>query len=358
MTIIGNTNILHSNQQTGRPQDNVLDVTDSIIDMTPWDVPLLSMTQRGPKPKDRVVHWRVDYGGQRPTSMGQVDTFNEGDDHAPSALDDHIFLKNNLHLVGKSYSVSHTMEELEEYGLDSRIDYEAAKCSKDLLRQVCFAAMNSTIDNQSTTPNAGSLGQYRKMGGIREQIMTPANFQATGTLPTGAKAYNKHITTDLSATSGALTVAMLNDAMGDMWNNGGIDGDVIYGLANRTVKAVVSELFAPSTGSSSVYRRTFGGGVQPINLKVDVIETEYADIHMVLDWTVKEADAGTSATTSDDEGDLVFIQPEYVELCVLQDFNQYELAKVGSSYKFAQEWEGTIKLKAPNTAGILRGILT
>ena len=290
MTIIGNTNILHSNQQVGRPQDNVLDVTDSIIDMTPWDVPLLSMTQRGPKPKDRVVHWRVDYGGQRPTSMGQVDTFGEGSDHTAADLDDHVFLKNNLHLVGKSYSVSHTMEELEEYGLDSRLDYEAAKCSKDLLRQVCFAAMNSTIDEQSQGPNSTAAGKNRTMGGIREQIMTPTNFQATGTLVDGAKAYNKHITTDLSATSGALTVAMLNDAMGDMWNNGGIDGDVIYGLANRTVKAVVSELFAPSTGSSSVYRRTFGGGLQPINLKVDVF---FSDFDNVIRLQANAADMST-----------------------------------------------------------------
>jgi hypothetical protein len=248
------------------------------------------------------------------------------------------------------------MEELEEYGIASRADYEAAKCTKDMIRQVCFAAMQSTIDEQSVAPN--SSGNVRRMGGIREQLTTIANFYATGTLVAGAKPYTKHITTDLSATGGALTVDHINDAMGTMWTNGGIDGGMIYCLANKTPKRAVSELFAVSTGNNSIYRRSFGGGVQPINLKVDIIETEFADIHMVLDWTVKDSDAGTTTSVSDDEGDLIFLQPEYLQLCVLQDFNQYELAKTGSNYKFAQEWEGTIKLIAPNAGGILRGVLS
>jgi len=362
MSIIGSTNILHSGSQTGQPQDNKQSVTDAVTDLTPWQVPFLAMINRGTAPTARVHQWRCDHGGSRPTTTTDVtSTFNEGDDYTNEGIDNHFFLKNNLHLFAKIFSISHTMEDLQEWGIDSRIDYETVKASRKLIRDVCFMIMRSALDEQSAGPNSNSTNKKRMMGGLRSMITSlsagATTHVANGTVATAARPYAAHITNDLSASAGLLRVQDINTMLGTLWDRGGVDGDMIYALANKGPKRYVSELFAPNQGSSSIFRKTIGAGVQPINLKVDIIETEFCDVHMMLDWTVKDSAAGTASTTGDDEGDLLFFDPSALYLKTLRDFVLFELAKVGSSNKYAVEWEGTLEWDRPNGAGLLQGIL-
>lgn len=361
MAYVGNTNILHSNQLTGQPNHNRLDMTDTLVDTAPHESPLLAMAQRGPRPMDRTVQWELDYTGAWPTSMGATRQANEGTDASPVAITNRTYYKNNLHYFQDSFGVSDSHEAMRQWSVDSEIDYQNAVLAKKLIRDVEYAAHRSTIDAQSTTPNAGSDGLIRKMGGLIDQIENTANYKANGTtLPTEGKPYTKHITTDLGATAGALTSAHINTMMRNIWQNGGMPSGRLIGFANGQVKQIVSELFAPNTGSSSIYRRTFGESDQrAIDLVVDVLVTDFGKIELMLNRSVRDVSTGgTSGTTTDDEGDLVVIDPDYIQLRVLLDFQVMELARVGGSRKFMQQWDGTICGMAPNTMGSLRGIQT
>jgi len=347
MSVIGNVNAFHSNQLTGQPRHQKLDVMDSIIDIAPYDTPLLATIGRGQVPMDRVVHWVSDYGGQQPTTMTDVSSRNEGDDATASAITSRCFYKNYLHIIGDAKSVTHTQALLQQWGIEDEYYNQQERLAKKLLTQVNYAIMNSTIDEQSVGPN--SSGNERNMGGLRDQIITPASYIANGSQRTGEAAYDNHIDA-----AGGLTTAHMNTALSSMWTNGGVDGGIVHALANSGVKEIVSELFAPVSGTSGIQRRNFGSDDRSIDMVVDVVKSEYCDVHLMLDRTVKDSAQGASDLL--DTGDLLFFNPAWVELRVLQDLNVTDLAKVGSSWQFLMEWEGTICLVAPNTAGLLRGI--
>lgn len=360
MAFIGDTNIMHSNQLTGQPNHNKLDVTDAVVDTAPHETPLLAMIQRGKRPLDRAVRWQIDYLGAWPTSMGATRQANEGADANPTATQNRTFYGNNLHYFQDSFSVSHSHEAMDQYGLAGEVDHQNAKLAKQIIRDVEFAAHRSTIDEQSTGPNAGSDGLVRKMGGLIDQIENTGSYRVNGpALATAAQPYTAQITNDLGASSGTLTSGIVQTLMRNIWNNGGMPNGRLVGFANGQVKQIISELFAPNEGSSSIYRRTFGmDEARAIALPVDIIDTDFGTVELMLNRSVRDVASTTSGGATDDTGDLLVFDPQYVELRVLLDFQVVELAKVGSSYKYMQEWDGTICGTAPNTMGLLTGIQT
>jgi len=340
VSIIGSTNIRYSGDQTRDTKESVL---DRIVDVSPMDTPLLFMATRGERPRNIKHEWVTDSLGAWPSSSGTY-VRGEGEDFTPEAPTDRVVMFNRTHVWGHAWSVSETQEAVSLHGIESEYNYQAAKFSRQTVREFDWILHNSNITADAAGPNAGSAGQKRKMGGLIEQIQENAagnnTFISEGTLATIQRSYNN------SVASGENNIDELKENMRTMWDRGGIVNGRVIALVGSTVKEAFSNNFAPvsATASASIYRRNIGTGESTrIVLSVDYVETDFGLIYFVLDRSVPS-------------GNAVLFAPEFFHVNVLRDITKYELAKVGPSYMGAVEGEMTCSLLAPSTASLLTGI--
>ena len=336
MSIIGNENIRYSGTQSRQIKESVL---DTIIDTAPMQTPLIAMCKRGRSPKGIFHEWMIDYSGAYPTTSTDINTRGEGDDADPVATSERQMLKNNTHIIGRSWSVTHTQEIVDKYGVASEFDYQAAKQARLLVREANWALLNSTIaDDASNPPNTSSGDTNRTMAGLSQLLDVPSGVVANGTVPTGAKGTN-------NTQAGAnLAVTDITTVQKSTWTNGGVVNGSLQALANGTEKMLASELFAPTSTITSLYRRKYGTSeANEINLPIDLVVTDFGELHFHLDQAVPS-------------GLIHAFDPEFFEINVLRDFEVIELAKTGPSKHGMVEVELSCSLLAPNTAWTLNGV--
>ena len=350
MALTANTNIRHTYQQTGDTHESVLDL---VVDTAPMAVPLLAMAGRGPNPLSTRFEWVLDYAGPYPTSTSGL-VRGEGDDADPKVTAKRTRLFNDTHIWGRAWSVSHTAEVVDAIGIDSEFDYQAAKHARLVVRDMNYLAINSEADTDGGTPNDGTGNNNRMMGGLKQ--MQKAIGQAGGIAENFVTNHGTYVGADGTAvattafddweayvdtTNDALTTTDLNDAMKECWSRGGMGSGVIQVLANGTLKQKISTLYAPDTGVSGIHRRDFGSQASTeIVLPVDVIVTDFGEMHVHLDQAVA-AD------------DVIGFDPEFFNINVLRDFELIELAKTGPSQHGMIEAEMTCSLLAPNTSWLV-----
>jgi len=347
MALTSNTNIRHTYQQTGDIHESVLDL---VVDTAPMAVPLLAMVGRGPNPLSTRFEWVLDYAGPYPTSVTGL-VRGEGDDANPAVTAKRTRLFNDTHIWGRSWSVSHTAEVVDAIGIDSEFDYQAAKHARLVVRDMNYLAINSVAEVDSGTPNDGVGTNNRMMGGLKH--MQRAIGQSAGIAENFVTNHGTYVGADgdavrtqdfndweayVESTDTALTSAYLNGAMKECWSRGGMGSGVIQVLANGTLKQKISTLYAPESGSSGIHRRDFGSQASTeVVLPVDVIVTDFGEMHVHLDQSVGAED-------------VFGFDPEFFNINVLRDFELIELAKTGPSQHGMIEAEMTCSLLAPNTS--------
>jgi len=342
MTLVSDVNARASYTNADALKEDVL---DTVINVAPMAVPFLAQVNRGPRCLNENVEWILDYTGAYPASIGAVSQRGEGDDASPTATRTRYKANNRTSNIGDSKSVTHTQNLIAQHGIANELAYQAEDLAQDLLRHVEMATLNAAY-SADTTNAPNSSGTNRSMGGLIEQITTPATFGLTS-LATEAKA----ATANQAGT--ALAASDLNSLLRTMWTNGGIVDGQLQALVGPSTKELFNDLFAPHASGSSIYRRHFGQvSERKIDLPVDIISAESAEVHLHKCRAVAD-EVGVGGTTTTGVGEIIFFNPGFVELRVLRDMEYIELAKLGDSHKFMIVWEGTICLLAPNTASRL-----
>lgn len=331
---------LHDPNQTRETPEKVF---DDIVDTAQMAVPGLRMITRGENPMGRKYEWLVDYLGSYPSTSTDILRRGEGQDASPSAGDDQCMLINRTGIYGDAWSVTNSKQAAARYGVTDSFDYEANRRSMRLLRMIYWDLLNGTINADAGTvtnlPNALTLTLKRRMGGLVQQITTPASFYAENTLASDAQG------TNTSAGGSSFAASDLVGHIQSMWAKGGIPNGVVQCLAGATVKALFSKTFAPHATSTTVYRRRFSdGGERAIDLVVDRVVTEAGAVDVHLDPAVRANEA-------------LFFDPEYWHLNMFRDWELIELAQMGHTMKGSLECELTNSLLAPNTAGRLHSIV-
>lgn len=357
MAIVGDQNAGWTGQQAGTHQ--VPSVLDFIVDVAPMELLLLNISSRGSKPTDTYVEWWTDYLGAWPGTDVGTYVRGEGDDASPTAPDARTKLRNNTHIYGDAFSVTHTRQVVRQYGVTDAFDYEASRKGRKIARIFEQILHTSTIANDTAEgstaagPNTTG-GTSRAMAGLIPMIEqfnlapTTANPQiVTGELVAAERPYLTTIGSTSTAPSNL--AAAIVTGQKTIWERAGFANGRLVCLCNGGVKRTISNTFAPDpTSSSTVYRRYFGNngemiGNVGINLVVDVIETDFGRLEVLLDRSVPP-------------NELVGFQPEFWQIHVLRDFETIELAKMGPSRKGHIEAEMTCSLLAPNTAMRIAGI--
>lgn len=334
MAFVGNTAGRWTGTQSRDEKESVL---DAIVNMAPEQTPLLAAMNRGSNPMNTKYEWVVDYAGARPTAMTGVALRGEGADASPTATASRVICFNRTGIWGDAFGVTFTQQAMDLHGVSDEVGYQSVKYARRRLVDLEFSLLNGVIDIDSiATPNSGSTGLIRKMGGVLDMINNPTSYVDTGTLATGAKAY----------TAAASTVFAEDDiltAQQTCAERGGAPNHSKLVLAGGTVKRKVSQLFAPASGTTNVTRRNMGGGSKEVVLPVDYIQTDYGMLEMMWHQDVPS-------------GVMVALDLEFLELKPLRDFQVYELGRLGSEDKYLVEGEFGLCWKAFNTGWQLTGI--
>ena len=340
MSIVGNTNIRYTGTDSADTRESVY---DSIVDMAPMQVPLMSMATRGETPANITHEWRIDYTGAYPSTSTAIAWRGEGEDANPAATAARPALFNRTGIIGYEWAVSHTELAVKKFGIANEFDYQAVKHARKCVRDFNWALMNSSLDIDSSGPNAGSDDLKRKMGGLRTMIAdlvsggTNAHVSA-GTIPSGA-----HTNTAAQAGSN-LAISDFTGIQQTVMTAGGTPNGAHYVLAAPATKLVISKTISPQPDASgTLFRRYFDGSSMEVALPVDVLQTDFGLLYLMIDLSVPS-------------GTAVGFDPEYFHLNVLRDFETIELAKVGPSVQGMVEAEMTCSLVAPNTAWSLTSI--
>lgn len=334
MALIGDTTARNTASQS---EDTKPDVLDALFNTALMDVPAYDMIGRGRAPGNTKIEWLTDYLGAYPSTSTGIRFVGEGNDAVPVASTDISRLFNRCGILGAAWSVTHTQQAVQLYGVTDAYEREEARRVQQLLRELYWHMHNGALDAQSGGPNSGSLVNFRKFGGFSDFCTNYANYVTETSLAVG----NRPTATTQAAT--AFAASDLTGHLETMWAVGGIPNGVIQGCANAATKRIISSVYAPATGSTSVYRREFGNDDRLVTLPVDIIQTEVCDIHLHLDAGVRV-------------GSLHTFTPEFWETNVLREFEVIKLAKTGHTEKGSAEIEMTQSFLAPNTFGKLTSI--
>jgi hypothetical protein len=335
MAFISNT----AGRWTGtQARDEKESVLDAVVTMAPQQTPLLAMLNRGENPGNIKYEWVVDNAGARPTAMSSVRLRAEGADASPTSTRSRTLVFNRTSIFGDSFGVTFTQQAVNLHGVSDEVGYQSVEYTKRLLVDFEFSILNGTLDIDSiAAPNTGSTGLVRKMGGLLDMVANPSTYVDTGSLGTTAQAYTAAASTDFAEDD--ILIAQQTCA-----ERGGAPNPVKLALANGTVKRKVSQLFAPATGSSSITRRNMGSGdARTVVLPVDHIETDFGRLDLMWHQDMPA-------------GQLLAIDPEYIEIMPLRDFQTYELGRVGSEDKYLIEGEFGLRSLAFNTKWRLTGV--
>lgn len=335
MAFIANQAGRWTGTQTRDEKESVL---DAVVTMAPQQTPLLAMLNRGENPGNQKYEWMIDHAGARPTAMSAVRLRGEGADASPTATRSRKLLFNRTGIWGDSFGVTFSQQAMNLHGVDDEVGYQGVEYTKRLAVDFEYSILNGTLDIDSIgSPNTGSTGLIRKMGGLLDMVGNPSNYYSVGATATPEQAYTAAASTDFAEDD-------IHIAQQTCAERGGAPNPVKIALAGGTVKRKVSQLFAPATGSSSITRRNMGSGdARTVVLPVDHIETDFGRIDLMWHQDMPA-------------GQLFAFDPEYVDILPLRDFQTYELGRVGSEDKYLIEGEFGLRWTAFNTGWRLTGV--
>ena len=310
MAIVANTFTTHS--AIGRRED----LADTIYNISPSDVPFMSMIGRS-KATNTLAEWQTDSLAAA-ANNAQVD----GDEYAFTAVTPTVRLGNYPQISRKTVIVSGSQQAGNNAGRDSEMAYQLAKNSKGLKRDMETAL----TQNVAKTAGALSPAAARKLGGL--ETWTATNKSRGGGSPAGSGAGNGAAPVD-AGTKRAFTETILKSVIQQCYTAGGDPSVLMVGPFN---KGVVSG-FAGRTSARQMI------GASKIQAAADLYASDFGDLKVIPNRFQRE----TSGFVLD---------PEYWSVAYYRDFKQEEVAKTGDAIKRALLVEYTLVAKNEASSGI------
>lgn len=298
------TNTMQTYQAVGNRED----LSDEITMISPVDTVFTGMISS--KGCDAIKHeWQTDALAAA-ASNAQL----EGDDAANIAIVPTVRLYNNCQIQRKVFQVSGTQEKVNKAGRTSELDYQKAKFTKELAKDIEYAFLREVrVD--------GAAGTAAKMRGALNWTTTNLSKAADGTLNADG--------TVTGGTGRALTETILKGVLQSIFTAGGDPSTI---LCDASQKQAISG-FSQATSN---YRMMVESG--KLDSTVDVYVSDFGAL------SVKPHRLMPSGT-------LFIVDPKYWAKCTLRPTFMEELAKTGDSKRYQIIVEHTLESKAENANG-------
>lgn len=305
--------------QTYQSNNNAEDVSNIIMNVSPFDTPLLTMAKKG-KAEATYTEWPIE-------SLTAVNTSNaiiEGDDASIDAATTPSRVGNYVQLMDKTLSITTTQQAIHKYGVPDEFAHQKVKKGRELKRD-----MESIMFlNQARV--VGAAGTAQKMRAIPSWLTTNPVRGAGGANGSATTAATDG--TQRNFTEGLFRQAVVNCAT----NAQELPSLVMAGITGR------ANLSSQLSGNTTKFKDMADG---KLNASITVYRSDYGDLKLVPNRWQRERD-------------MWFINPDYMEIRALEPLQFQPLATTGLQRK-GQMWiNWTIAVLNEAAHGVLADINT
>lgn len=290
------------------------DLADVIYSIAPEETPFMSNVGRK-QVSNTLFEWQEDTlaaAGDSAIIEGGAATSTQT---APKRM------QNYAQVNAKRVTISGTLEAVDKAGRNSELQYELARKSSELKRDMEFALTQNQI------AVAGDASTARKTAGLESWLRTNTSRGSGGTtdgadptLSGTTSGFPNAAPTDASSDAErAFTETLLKTVIQEVWTEGGDPSILMVGASNKqTVSGfagIAAQRYmapndAPSTiiGAADVYVSDFGS-VQVVpnrfqrNRTAFVLDPEYAEVGYLRDFEIQEL-----AKTGDAEDRQIIVE--------------------------------------------------
>lgn len=294
------------------------ELSDAIYNISPTETPFMTNAGVG-KVSNTLFEWQTDALASAVTTNQNI----EGDDITSyGAVTPTVRLGNYVEIPRKTLVVSQTAEVVDKAGRDSEIDYQLAKLSKELKRDM----ESSFLANKGA--NAGSTSVARKSGSLPAFVKT--NVSRNG----GAVPVYTSIPTDVwtDGSTRAFTETIVKDVLLQCYNSGADTSTIMVGAFNK-------QAFSGFSGILELTAAQARKGQAAIVGAANAYVSDFGVLNVIPNRFQRALHAW-------------FIDWDHVSLQYLRAFKKEELAKTGDARKFMMLCEVGLKVNNEKALGL------
>ncbi|MDP3677313.1 MAG: DUF5309 domain-containing protein [Novosphingobium sp.] len=295
---------------------NAEDVSDIIYLISPTETPFMSNIE-SVDARARLHQWQTDSLAAAATNVEP-----EGDDPDTNAATVTVMLSNSCQISDKVPRVSGTQEAVAKYGRKSEMNYQLAKMSRELKRDMEFDLL---ANNAEVT---GSSGTARELGGIEAWITSDDRGTSGSDGGTG----------DTAATDGtqrAFTEASLKNVLQECFDSGGDPDTIMLGSFNK-------QAFSGFTGNATRYK---DADDERLVAGIDVYASDFGVMRVVANRFMRSRSC-------------LILQMDMWAIAYLRPFTVHDLAKTGDSIQKQILVEYTLEARNQASSGIVADLTT
>lgn len=272
------------------------DLINAIYNVDPYKTPLLNMAKKA-EANQTFHEWNTDALAAQNTSNAQV----EGDVPVNIVVAPTTRLGNYTQISGKTIEISGTSQAVVAAGGTNKMGYQLLKKSKELKRDM------EGVITKNAVRAVGSASVARISAGLTTWLKTnTVSASGAGTAPATADG------TSLRTYSGTtlVTEANVKTVCQLIYTNSGESPE--YALCSAKNKQNISAFTGPGTRFIKVEDKT-------LMTSIDVYESDFGEIKIIPDIFLAQ------------QGDIYFINPNYIRVAYLRPFQTIPLAKVADA---------------------------
>jgi hypothetical protein len=332
--------------------NNREDLVDIITLTDPYETPGYSMIQKGTA--SAVQHeWQTEAlqftaTGGVADSGANVTTYAEGAAFAAALINDRTRLNNLCEIFRKDIQVSNTQRSVRPGGIKDDYLHQVQVAIKEIGR-----AIEITLFQGQAGSATGTTGALRTMKTIRNFITT--NAFSTSSTAIGATGVG------FSTTAWAIGEVMFNGMLEQIFLSGG-RADTVF--VNGSTKREISRFFGAGgpivSTSLAAGRRNVDQAGKKLTAAVDVYESDFGIVNIILDRFVGTVDVGLgiNSATASGYNRAWFLQLDTWEISVLRPLKHVPLPPGGDAVRGMVLTELTLTAYVEKWNGVLGNIAT
>lgn len=310
MATIGSTYLFGFGVGDTATTQNKQDVLDMVVNIDPYDTPF---TTSAPKTKASFTthEWIQDTLAAAVTGGAA-----EGADFGTPDISARTRVTNITQIFRKDLRVSNTQRAVSPYGIRDEYAYQVMKATREIARNIEL----SMFTNQTTATGTTAAGRIMK---TIPGFLTTNSPYSRGTALGNASANG-------TSTGYPIYEGDFNAMLELIYTQGG-NPDSVY--VSPGVKRYMSKYGGAASGLSANYlelRRNIGAAERRLVRAINVYESDFGVIQIVLDRWVPQATA-TASATEDVSGRMFFLERSRHRLAFLRPMRHIPLAPNGDS---------------------------
>lgn len=298
------------------------DLSDIIYNISPTETPFMTMAARM-KASSTYHEWQTDS-----LASAAVNEAIEGDDATFASLAQTTRVGNRTQISRKTLIVSDTARAVSTAGREDQFEYELAKKSAELKRDMEF------ILTGNYGSSAGSQATARRLGSLEAWYTTNVSRGSVNAASGGFSNGNVSPATDESA--GAVrtfTEALLKGVIKSCWVSGGQPDVVMLGPVNKQRASAFA-------GIATQYRENSGVKMATITAAAAIYVSDFGELKFVPNRFSRDRTVHV-------------LQADMWGVAYLRPFKTQKLARTGAAEKALLEVEYTLVAKNEASSGVV-----